>query len=40
MRSWLNHLAKPDRYLHKAAKLVVRDCHLDACGITRVKLYN
>ena len=25
LRSWVNHLAKPDRYLHKAAKLVVRD---------------
>lgn len=24
MRSWVNHLAKGDRYLHKAAKLVVR----------------
>lgn len=23
MRSWVNHLSKPDRYLHKAAKLVV-----------------
>ncbi|GJJ11974.1 hypothetical protein Clacol_006212 [Clathrus columnatus] len=22
MRSWVNHLSKPDRYLHKAAKLV------------------
>jgi hypothetical protein len=27
LRSWVNHLVKPDRYLHKAAKLVVRDRH-------------
>lgn len=25
MRSWINHLSSSDRYLHKAAKQVVRE---------------
>lgn len=29
MRSWINHLSNSDRYLHKAAKLVVRDLVLE-----------
>ena len=27
MRSWINHLSNSDRYLHKAARLVVRPMH-------------
>ena len=32
MRSWINHLSNSDRYLHKAARLVVRPMHSEAAS--------